>query len=54
MPKMHQNTFGGRDRPDPLGELTRSLPLSRHAAIGAYLGKEGWGGRDVRGLIIRG
>ena len=35
MPKMHQNTFGGRAPPDPLGEVKRSSsPLA--AIKGSY------------------
>ena len=53
MPKMHQNTFGGRaPPPDPLGELICS-PDSL-VAMGAYFYVGGRGGREKRGPISKG
>ena len=51
MPKMHQNTFGGRAPPDPLGELICS-PDSL-VAMGAYFYVGGREGERREGLFLR-
>ena len=54
MPKMHQNTFGG---PDPLGKPMRSpRPFSHNGGASRPTSKkrEGMGGRQRRGLLLRG
>jgi len=55
MPKMHQNTFGG---PDPLGKPMRSPRPFSHNGGGASRPtskkREGMGGRQRRGLLLRG
>jgi len=51
MAKMHQNTFGGRAPPDPLGELICS-PDSL-VAMGAYFYVGGREGERKEGLFLR-
>ena len=48
MPKMHQNTFGGRAPPDPLGELI----CSPDSLVAILCGRKGRG--EKRGPISKG